>query len=176
MTTTAVNTTGTAAASDLGALATKEEWHNLATGSGGGLGAETGGRKMTMNNTESGGNSQLTADSDGQAVTAPCKKDLEQLLLEKRRECEIQMVYKEGLRQDGSRAASASTWRPRGVLVAHLTEHKGSVTGLVAVPETTLLASTSTDGTLRIWDCTKMEGRNIANKVIILLLVSNLQY
>ena len=35
----------------------------------------------------------------------------------------------------------------------------------VSIPETTLVASTSTDGTLRIWDCAKMEsGKNISNR------------
>ena len=52
-------------------------------------------------------------------------------------------------------------WKPRGMLV----EHKGGVTRLTSVPDTTMVASTSTDGTLRIRDVAKIEsGRNIANK------------
>ncbi len=147
--------------------AVTEDWQNLGGGGGGGPAADSAAKKMsTAGNiiSESGG--PLVADSDGQVATAPCKKSLDQLLVEKRRECAIQMAYRDSLRQEGGRAGAGGTaWRPRGVLVAHLTEHKGAVTGLVAVPETTLLASTSADGTLRIWDCTKMEGRNIANKV-----------
>jgi hypothetical protein len=146
--------------------AVTEDWQNL--GGGGGPATDSAAKKMsTAGNiiSETGGG-QLVADSDGQVATAPCKKSLDQLLVEKRRECAIQMAYRDSLRQEGGRAGAGGTARrPRGVLVAHLTEHKGAVTGLVAVPETTLLASTSADGTLRIWDCTKMEGRNIANKV-----------
>ena len=56
-------------------------------------------------------------------------------------------------------------WRPRGVLVAHLAEHTGSVTRVTAVPDTTLMASTSTDGSVKVWDCARMEsGKNVANK------------
>ena len=151
---TTVNTAGPTV-SDLADMTAAEEWHSL-------------GKKPASAAENSG---QPTADKDGQVVTAPCKRSLEQLLAEKRRECAVQAAYKDSLRQDSSgrgtvAAATATTaWRPRGLLVAHLTEHKGPVTGLVAVPETTLLASTSADGTLRIWDCTKMEGRNIANKL-----------
>ncbi|XP_054259125.1 phosphoinositide 3-kinase regulatory subunit 4 isoform X2 [Macrosteles quadrilineatus] len=55
-------------------------------------------------------------------------------------------------------------WRLRGSLVAHLHEHKAAVNRLVPVTETPLFASCSSDGCIRIWDCAKMEGRNIANR------------
>jgi hypothetical protein len=154
--------------SDLADMTSAEEWQSL-------------GKKIsTVSIGDSGGGNsagQLTADTDGQTVTAPCKRALEQLLTEKRRECAVQAAYNDTLRQEGrggggvsaAAATAGASWRPRGVLVAHLTEHKGPVTGLAAVPDTTLLASTSADGTLRIWDCTKMEGRNIANKVRYIL-------
>lgn len=35
---------------------------------------------------------------------------------------------------------------------------------LVAIPETPLFASSASDGCIRVWDCGKMEGRNIANR------------
>ncbi|XP_075209888.1 vacuolar protein sorting 15 isoform X2 [Lycorma delicatula] len=56
-------------------------------------------------------------------------------------------------------------WRLRGALVAHLHEHKGAVNRMLAIPETAgLFASCSSDGCIRLWDCAKMEGRNIANR------------
>lgn len=55
-------------------------------------------------------------------------------------------------------------WRLRGTLVAHLHEHRAAVNRLAVLPETSLFASASADGCIRIWDCSKMEGRNIANR------------
>ncbi|CAH1967764.1 unnamed protein product [Acanthoscelides obtectus] len=55
-------------------------------------------------------------------------------------------------------------WRLRGTLVAHLHEHKGAVNRLCALPDTPLFASSSADGTIRLWDCARMEGKNIANR------------
>lgn len=55
-------------------------------------------------------------------------------------------------------------WRLRPGLVSHLHAHAGPVTRLVAIPDTTIMASCSYDGCVRIWDCGKMEGRNIANR------------
>lgn len=55
-------------------------------------------------------------------------------------------------------------WRPRGVPVAHLHEHRAAVNRLVSIPDTNLFASSSSDGCIKIWDASKMEGRNIANR------------
>ncbi|XP_018329607.1 phosphoinositide 3-kinase regulatory subunit 4 [Agrilus planipennis] len=55
-------------------------------------------------------------------------------------------------------------WRLRGSLVAHLHEHRGSITSLVSFPSSPLFASASVDSYVRIWDCAKMEGKNIANR------------
>lgn len=64
-------------------------------------------------------------------------------------------------------AGSASLpkdWRPRGIPVAHLHEHRAAVNRLVSIPDTSLFASSSSDGCIKIWDASKMEGRNIANR------------
>lgn len=55
-------------------------------------------------------------------------------------------------------------WSLGGNLVAHLHEHRGAITRLVTLPETSFFASASADGCIRLWDCAKMEGRNIANR------------
>lgn len=55
-------------------------------------------------------------------------------------------------------------WRLRGSLVAYLHEHRGAITKLVSLPDSSLFASASLDGCVRLWDCAKMEGRNIANR------------
>ncbi|CAH0555278.1 unnamed protein product [Brassicogethes aeneus] len=55
-------------------------------------------------------------------------------------------------------------WHLKGVLAAHLHEHRGAVTKLCTVPDTPYFGSCANDGTVRLWDCGKMEGRNIANR------------
>lgn len=65
-------------------------------------------------------------------------------------------------------------WRLKGNLVAHLHEHKSSVTKLVNFPIPTtpvghsaaspFFASCSTDGTVRLWDCTKLDGNLSINR------------
>nr|XP_018916322.1 PREDICTED: phosphoinositide 3-kinase regulatory subunit 4 [Bemisia tabaci] len=55
-------------------------------------------------------------------------------------------------------------YRLRGTLVAHLYEHKASVNRMVTFPNSPLFASCSADGSIRLWDAVKMEGRNIANR------------
>lgn len=48
--------------------------------------------------------------------------------------------------------------------MAHLHEHRAAVNRLVSIVDTTLFASSSADGCIKIWDASKMEGRNIANR------------
>jgi len=120
-----------------GAFQVTEDWQGLGEG-----------RKKTL------------SEGDYNNGTAPCRTQLSNLIIEKKKECLSLAEQREKCRTDDK----SVTWKPRGNLVAHLTEHKKKVTGVVAIPDTTLFASTSTDGTLRIWDCHKMEGRNIANK------------
>ena len=55
-------------------------------------------------------------------------------------------------------------WRLSPGLVSHLHAHSKTVTKLVPIPDSTIMASCSYDGCVRIWDCGKMEGRNIANR------------
>lgn len=53
----------------------------------------------------------------------------------------------------------------KGTLIAHLHEHKSSVTKLTALSSTlSLFASASTDGTVRLFDCNKLNGYQSINK------------
>lgn len=53
----------------------------------------------------------------------------------------------------------------KGTLIAHLHEHKSSVTKLTALSSTSsLFASASTDGTVRLFDCNKLNGHQSINK------------
>ena len=105
------------------------------------------------------------SENEMKILQAPCKIMLKKLFSEKKGEFNSIAARRERVDSIASNVAGRGGWKPRGVLVAHLAEHKGGVTRLTSVPDTTLVASTSTDGTLRIWDVAKIEsGRNIANK------------
>ncbi|XP_051157774.1 phosphoinositide 3-kinase regulatory subunit 4 isoform X2 [Leptopilina boulardi] len=98
---------------------------------------------------------------------APCRLELRQLTYRK------QEQYAAALRaqhwadniawQNGSRLLP-NGWRPRGALVAHLHEHRAAINRLVSIPDTSLFGSSAADGCVRIWDTSKMEGRNIVNR------------
>ena len=52
-----------------------------------------------------------------------------------------------------------------GSLVAHLHEHSGSVIKITPLkPYGSLFASGSVDGTVRLWDCNKLNGNQSINK------------
>ncbi|KAI8618435.1 hypothetical protein BC830DRAFT_1108985 [Chytriomyces sp. MP71] len=55
------------------------------------------------------------------------------------------------------------SWRPKGILAAHLTEHRGSVNQLCVAPDHNFFVSGSDDGTMKIWDCRRLE-KNVTNK------------
>ncbi|XP_042473564.1 serine/threonine-protein kinase VPS15-like isoform X1 [Zingiber officinale] len=48
-------------------------------------------------------------------------------------------------------------WKPRGVLVAHLQEHKSSVNDVTVSNDHTFFVSASDDSTVKIWDTRKLE-------------------
>ncbi|KAK4479122.1 hypothetical protein RD792_014633 [Penstemon davidsonii] len=50
-----------------------------------------------------------------------------------------------------------SGWRPRGVLVAHLQEHRSAVNDISISMDQHFFVSASEDSTVKIWDCKKLE-------------------
>ena len=99
--------------------------------------------------------------------TLPCSAELQRLLSRR--------ATQEYVSALASRAAAAGVegrvftvkshqWSPKGVLIAHLHEHRGAVTRLVSVKNTSYFVSGSLDGTVKIWDSVKFEGRNVANR------------
>lgn len=56
-------------------------------------------------------------------------------------------------------------WKLNGTLVAHLHEHKQAVTRMTSLKMGgSLFASASSDGTVRLWDCTKLDGHQNINR------------
>ncbi|CAG8467942.1 599_t:CDS:10 [Ambispora gerdemannii] len=56
-----------------------------------------------------------------------------------------------------------TNWRPEGTLVAHLTEHKGAINQICVSPDHNFFASGSDDGTIKIWDCGRLE-KNVTSR------------
>lgn len=54
-------------------------------------------------------------------------------------------------------------WKPEGTLIAHFTEHTASINQLAISFDHLLFASCSDDGSVRIWDCSRLE-RNVTNR------------
>ncbi|XP_022882501.1 serine/threonine-protein kinase VPS15-like isoform X2 [Olea europaea var. sylvestris] len=50
-----------------------------------------------------------------------------------------------------------SGWKPRGVLVAHLQEHRSAVNDIYMSMDQNFFVSASEDSTVKIWDCMKLE-------------------
>ncbi|XP_015597151.1 phosphoinositide 3-kinase regulatory subunit 4 isoform X2 [Cephus cinctus] len=98
---------------------------------------------------------------------APCRLELRQLTYRKQEQHAAALRAQHWADnipwQTGSRLLS-NGWRPRGLPVAHLHEHRAAVSRLVSVPDTSLFASSAADGCVKIWDASKMEGRNVANR------------
>ncbi|CAL1546383.1 unnamed protein product [Lymnaea stagnalis] len=55
-------------------------------------------------------------------------------------------------------------WKPKGILVAHLQEHRGAINRLSVSHDHKYFASCSNDGSVRIWDSGKLEGKTAANR------------
>ncbi|GAM27383.1 hypothetical protein SAMD00019534_105580 [Acytostelium subglobosum LB1] len=58
-----------------------------------------------------------------------------------------------------SQPQSLTQWRPSGILVSHFTEHRDAVNEIQVSNDNLFFATASNDGTVKIWDCLRMEKR-----------------
>ncbi|CAO3698380.1 unnamed protein product [Rhizopus stolonifer] len=65
--------------------------------------------------------------------------------------------------QGMSNFRTINNWKPEGVLVAHFTEHTAAINQLAISWDHLLFASCSDDGSVKIWDCSRLE-RNVTNR------------
>eukprot|EP00252_Welwitschia_mirabilis_P026191 TRINITY_DN8476_c0_g3_i2.p1 TRINITY_DN8476_c0_g3~~TRINITY_DN8476_c0_g3_i2.p1 ORF type:complete len:750 (-),score=115.92 TRINITY_DN8476_c0_g3_i2:109-2034(-) len=54
-------------------------------------------------------------------------------------------------------SSSDSAWRPRGILVAHLQEHKLAVNDIAVAADNNFFVTASDDGTVKVWDSRRLE-------------------
>ncbi|XP_032813676.2 phosphoinositide 3-kinase regulatory subunit 4 [Petromyzon marinus] len=92
---------------------------------------------------------------------APCRAELAQLL-KQRREQHSQDHALQGLidRVEWESRPPPPGWRPKGLLVAHLHEHRGAVNRIGVAHDHAYFATCSNDGTVKVWDSQKMEGKS----------------
>lgn len=94
-----------------------------------------------------------------------CKLNLDELVHTKREQHSMNLVARETIEECSWDSKQPSTnWRPKGTLVAHLHEHRAAVNRVLVIPNTTLFASCSNDGTVKLWDCERMEKRSVSNR------------
>eukprot|EP01132_Coremiostelium_polycephalum_P010002 gene10002-12267_t len=56
-----------------------------------------------------------------------------------------------------------SSWKPTGILVSHFFEHRGAVNEIQVSRDNLFFATASNDGTVKIWDCQRME-KSVTNR------------
>ncbi|KAH9515561.1 phosphoinositide-3-kinase, regulatory subunit 4 [Bulinus truncatus] len=96
---------------------------------------------------------------------AKCKWELRDLVHHRRAQFEADILLTDaisGITWDSH--YPPDTWKPKGVLVAHLQEHRGAINRLSVSHDHKYFASCSNDGTVRIWESGKLEGKTAANR------------
>eukprot|EP00842_Homolaphlyctis_polyrhiza_P006601 jgi/Hompol1/6942/HPOL_000974-RA len=63
----------------------------------------------------------------------------------------------------GSTPSELRGWKPKGILVAHFTEHVAQINKIAVAPDHSFFASCSDDGTVKIWDTNRLH-TNVANR------------
>ncbi|XP_053378617.1 phosphoinositide 3-kinase regulatory subunit 4-like [Mercenaria mercenaria] len=96
---------------------------------------------------------------------ANCKLDLRTLVHKRRAQYSSDLATRdmlEGILWDSR--PPPSNWKPRGQLVAHLHEHRGPVNRIAVCYDHSFFATGSNDGLVKLWECGRLEGKNIANR------------
>uniref|UniRef100_A0A673UTU3 Phosphoinositide 3-kinase regulatory subunit 4 n=1 Tax=Suricata suricatta TaxID=37032 RepID=A0A673UTU3_SURSU len=97
-----------------------------------------------------------------------CKTELQQLIQQKREQCNAERIAKQMMENaEWESRPPPPGWRPKGLLVAHLHEHKSAVNRIRVSDEHSLFATCSNDGTVKIWNSQKMEGKTTTTRSIL---------
>ncbi|XP_058513084.1 phosphoinositide 3-kinase regulatory subunit 4 isoform X3 [Ochotona princeps] len=97
-----------------------------------------------------------------------CKSELQQLIQQKREQCAAERIAKQMMENaEWESRPPPPGWRPKGLLVAHLHEHKSAVNRIRVSDEHSLFATCSNDGTVKIWNSQKMEGKTTTTRSIL---------
>ncbi|KAF2363453.1 WD40 repeat [Trinorchestia longiramus] len=132
-----------------------------ATPSSGGTGPSSGTPAVAEPGGESAGSPfppagrVVSAAHDTAAVPSVSESALRQVVIGRHRQHQLLSRYPAPPATASQPAAQP--WQPAGVLISHLHEHTARIHRLCAVESTSLFASASHDGTVRIWDAQRTD-------------------
>ncbi|XP_065916552.1 phosphoinositide 3-kinase regulatory subunit 4-like isoform X2 [Dysidea avara] len=98
------------------------------------------------------------------ALKAKCSTDLDELLNFKVKQYGEDMQVMELTSDDYQLFNSVSGWSPKGQLIAHFHEHKAAINKIRTTKYHNLYATFSNDGTTKLWDGSKVEGKTLVTK------------
>ncbi|XP_048008442.1 phosphoinositide 3-kinase regulatory subunit 4 isoform X3 [Megalobrama amblycephala] len=110
----------------------------------------------------------VTGASTYQRRITTCKAELQQLVQQKREQCNAERMAKQMMESaEWESRPPLPGWHPKGLLVAHLHEHKSAVNRIRVSDEHSIFATCSNDGTVKIWDSQKMEGKTTTTRSVL---------
>ncbi|XP_052870427.1 phosphoinositide 3-kinase regulatory subunit 4-like [Anopheles cruzii] len=112
-----------------------------------------------------GGDGGGTGTAAQDRVTS-CRQELDALVSKLRNRYATYQHHREWRESNAVTPPLPTGWTLGGKPVAHLQEHQGAVSRLAALKPHAgpLFASASIDGTVRLWDCNKLDGQQSVNK------------
>ncbi|XP_053121358.1 phosphoinositide 3-kinase regulatory subunit 4 isoform X2 [Hemicordylus capensis] len=111
--------------------------------------------------------SSIASPSTYQLRITTCKTELQQLIQQKREQCSAERIAKQMMENaEWESKPPPPGWHPKGLLVAHLHEHKSAVNRIRVSDEHSIFATCSNDGTVKIWNSQKMEGKTTTTRSI----------
>ncbi|KAM9723786.1 LOW QUALITY PROTEIN: phosphoinositide 3-kinase regulatory subunit 4 [Menidia menidia] len=97
-----------------------------------------------------------------------CRAELQQLLQQKREQCSAERMAKHMMESaEWESRPPPPGWHPKGLLVAHLHEHKAAVNRIRVSDEHAIFATASNDGSVKVWDSQKMEGKTTTTRSVL---------
>ncbi|XP_069112623.1 phosphoinositide 3-kinase regulatory subunit 4-like isoform X1 [Argopecten irradians] len=95
----------------------------------------------------------------------PCKLDLRNLVHKRRDQYSADVLTKDLLENIAWESRPPpSNWKPKGLLVAHMHEHRAAINRIQVSHDHLYFATGSNDGNVKIWECEKLEGKSVANR------------
>lgn len=93
-----------------------------------------------------------------------CKLSLRKLVHHQRDLYEADVRRRDFEHNQNNAVSSSEVWRPRGVLVAHMLEHRGAINRIAVSPMSEHFATVSSDRTMKLWDCDLLSGKGVINQ------------